>query len=121
MQRLTRVDVQSDSGDGVVRGQGKTLGEPPGLEAELFRGSGGVLGAAERCARGGAEQGCGGASWVRQLGISGEVAGERWAAGWFKEGAVISAWSSGIRIPATSPVISGGCCAEPDRKGRGRC
>ena len=35
-------DVGHDSGDGEIQGRGNKLGEPPGLEAELFRGSGGA-------------------------------------------------------------------------------
>ena len=63
--------------------------------------------------------------WRSVLGFGAAMWGE-WGflggiAVWFKEGAVISAWSSGKRIPATSPVISGSCCAEPERKGRRRC
>ena len=69
--------------------------------------------------RGGNEMRCGvlgfGAAMWGEWGFLGGIAV------WFKEGAVISAWSSGIRIPATSPVISGDGCAEPERKGRGRC
>ena len=41
--RLTGDDgVGHDSGDGEVQGRGNKLGESPGLEAELLRGSGGA-------------------------------------------------------------------------------
>ena len=35
-------DVGHDSGDGEIQGRGNKLGETPGLEAELLRGSGGA-------------------------------------------------------------------------------
>ena len=44
-QRLTGVEVQINSGDSVVRGQGKTLGGVPGAQAKLLRG---LLGAVAR-------------------------------------------------------------------------
>ena len=36
--KLTEVEVQLDSGDGVVRGRGSKLGEVPGAQAKLLRG-----------------------------------------------------------------------------------
>jgi len=36
---LTGVEVWLDSGDGVVRGRGSKLGEVPGAQAKLLRGS----------------------------------------------------------------------------------
>ena len=36
--KLTRVEVQLDSGDGMVRGRGSKLGDVPGAEAKVVRG-----------------------------------------------------------------------------------
>ena len=53
--KLTGVEVQLDSGDGVVRGRGSKLGDVPGAQAKVLRGLlasvvrwGGVLTVAQR-------------------------------------------------------------------------